>query len=70
MRLALALAGITLMIPALAWSQDYARPGFYVGAGGPTPSTGSPETSTRTSPAVPPYARAARAVSTCAQATG
>ena len=34
MRLALALAGITLLIPALAWSQDYARPGFYLGAGG------------------------------------
>ncbi len=34
MRLALALAGITLMVPALAQSQDYARPGFYLGAGG------------------------------------
>ena len=34
MRLALALTVLTLMVPALAQSQDYARPGFYLGAGG------------------------------------
>ena len=32
MRLALAL--IALLAPALAEAQDYARPGFYLGAGG------------------------------------
>ena len=34
MRLAIILALFTLFAPALAGAQDYARPGFYLGAGG------------------------------------